>query len=67
MEQRIHRAREKMRARRQAGQQFGTLGHKAFLQESAAFLSHTDGELVEKDKVPFGFIETADVPDVVVD
>jgi hypothetical protein len=67
MEQRMRRAREEIRARRQAGMEFDTLGHKAFLQESAAFLAHTDHELVAKENVHAGFIETIDVPDVVVD
>jgi len=67
MEQRIYRARKEMRARREAGQQLDTLGHKAFLHESAAFLNHTDGEPVEEDKASFGFIETLDVPDIVVE
>jgi hypothetical protein len=66
MEQRICRAREEMRARREAGQKFDTMGHKKFLQESAAFLASTDHELVPEDEVRAGFIETIDVPDVVV-
>jgi hypothetical protein len=67
MEQRMCRAREEIRARREAGMEFDTLGHKAFLQESAAFLAHTDHELVAKEDVQRGFIDTIDVPDVVVD
>jgi hypothetical protein len=35
MEQRTNRARAEMRTRRQAGGRFDTLGHKAFLQDSA--------------------------------
>jgi hypothetical protein len=66
MEQRIRRAREELRARREAGMSFDTLSHKAFLQESAAFLAHTDHELVPEEDVHTGFIETIDVPDVVV-
>jgi hypothetical protein len=66
MEQRIRHAREEMRAHRQAGRRFDTSGHKAFLQVSAAFLTHTDNELVDEDKVRKGFIEPVNVPDVVV-
>jgi hypothetical protein len=67
MEQRIRRAREEMRARREAGRKFDTMGHKAFLQESAAFLTSTNHELVPEDEVRAGFIEIIDVPDAVVD
>jgi hypothetical protein len=66
MEQRIRREREQLRARREAGTKFNTQGHKAFLQESAAFLAHTDHELVADEDVQAGFIEEIDVPDVVV-
>jgi hypothetical protein len=67
MEQRIRHAREEMRARREAGLKFDTTGHKAFLQESAAFLKSTDHELVPEEEVRAGFIETIDVPNVVID
>jgi hypothetical protein len=66
MEQRIRHARKEMRARRQAGERFDTSGHKAFLQASAAFLTHTDNELVDEYKVHKGFIEPVNVPDIVV-
>jgi hypothetical protein len=64
MEQRMRRAREELRARREAGLKFDTSGHKLFLQESAAFLAHTDGELVAEEHVQRGFIQTIDFPDV---
>ena len=67
MEQRIRRAREEMRARREAGERFDTQGHKAFLQESADFLAHTNRELVAEDEVQTGFIEPMDGPDIVAD
>lgn len=66
MEQRLHRAREQIRTHREAGENFDTNGVKAFIQESAAFLMHTDMELVQEDKVSTGFIETIDVPDAVI-
>jgi hypothetical protein len=66
MEQRMRRAREEIRARREAGMDFDTLRHKAFLQESTAFLAHTDHELVANEDVQPGFIEEIDHPDVVV-
>jgi hypothetical protein len=66
MEQRIRRAREELRFHREAGDRFDTLGHKAFLQESVDFLAHTNHELVVEDEVQTGFIETIDVPDVIV-
>jgi hypothetical protein len=65
-EHRIHRELEEMRARRQAGQKFDTQGHKTFLQEAINFLMRTNNELVAEDEVRTGFIETIDVPDVVV-
>jgi hypothetical protein len=67
MEQRIRHEREKLHVRREAGMKFDTLAHKAFLQESAAFLAHTDHELIAEDDVRTGFIEEIDVPNVVVD
>jgi hypothetical protein len=67
MEQRFRRAREELQASREAGGQFDTLAHKAFLQEAKDFLAHTDRELVPEDKVQAGFVETMDIPDVVVE
>lgn len=66
IERRVRAARQKMRAHRAAGRLFDTAGHKAFLVDSAAFLQHTDRELVAMDKVRMGCIETVDLPDVVV-
>ena len=66
LEQRIKKAREEMQEQRQMGGKFDTQGHKTFLEESVAFLRHTDGELVEEGKVRRGNIETVDIPDVVV-
>jgi hypothetical protein len=66
MEQRMRRAREELRAHREAGMPFDTQGYKTFLKDSAAFLAHTDHELVAEENVRTGFIETIDVPDVVV-
>lgn len=66
MEQRLRAARQKMRGRREVGLGFDTAGHKAFLTESAGFLQHTNQEIVEKDQVPVGCIETVDIPDVLV-
>jgi len=66
LEQRLRAARQTMRACRAAGRLFDTAGHKAFLAESAAFLQHTDRELVAMDEVRRGCIETVDLPDVAV-
>ncbi|KAF1943655.1 hypothetical protein EJ02DRAFT_453135 [Clathrospora elynae] len=66
MEQRIRRERDVMRARRQKGQKFDTRCHKLFLEESSAFMQHTEKELVPEDHVRKGTIETVDIPDVVV-
>ena len=66
MEQRIRHARQEMRNRRQNHQKFDTRGHKSFLGESAAFMQHSNQEIVEEDKVRKGFLETVDIPDVVV-
>ena len=57
MEQRFGRAREEMRTRRQHHSKFDTLGHKAFLEESAAFVQHTNQEIVEEEKVQKGRID----------
>ncbi|KAH7077169.1 hypothetical protein FB567DRAFT_143709 [Paraphoma chrysanthemicola] len=67
LEQRLRRAREEIWNRRQADENFDTQRHKAFLQESIDFLMHTYNELVAEDEVQTGFIETIDVPDVVVE
>ncbi|KAF2831948.1 hypothetical protein CC86DRAFT_280830 [Ophiobolus disseminans] len=67
MEERFRHELRKMQARRVAGERFDTRGLKAFLQESADFLTHTDRELVMEDQVQTGFIEPIDVPDVVVE
>lgn len=64
--QRLRRERERTQAEREAGVEFDTQALKAFLQESIAFLEHTDHELVAEDAVQKGVIETIDVPDVVV-
>jgi hypothetical protein len=66
MEQRIRRAREEMRIRREEGGKFDTFGHKLFLVESSAFLQHTNKELVEEDDVRKGAVEDAESQDILV-
>ncbi|KAL5117196.1 hypothetical protein ACEQ8H_004885 [Pleosporales sp. CAS-2024a] len=66
MEQRIRREREQLRARREAGIKFDTKGHKAFLQDAAGFLGHSNDELVVDEEVQKGVVEEIHVPDVVV-
>lgn len=66
LEERLRKERKEIMARRRARKKFDTLKHKKFLEESIAFLEHTDHELVEDSKVRSGFIEEVDFPDVVV-
>lgn len=66
MEERIRKERREMIARRRAGKKFDTVGHKKFLDESIAFLEHTDNEILEESKVTPGFVEETNIPDVAV-
>ncbi|KAF2262429.1 hypothetical protein CC78DRAFT_606134 [Lojkania enalia] len=66
IEERSRREYEELRARRARGEKFNTLEHKAFLGAMADFMNHTNREIVEEWMVPKGYIETIDVPDVVV-
>jgi hypothetical protein len=66
MEERLRKERKDMSARRRARKKFDTLSHKRFLEESAAFLAHTNKELVEENKVIKGYLKKSDIPDVVV-
>lgn len=66
VEDRIRKAREDMANRRKAQKKFDTADHKRFLQESIAFLGHTDQEIIEDDKVIHGYIEEKSYPDVQV-
>jgi hypothetical protein len=67
MEERIRKARKDMTARQLAGKKFDTAGHKKFLEESVAFMGHTNHEVVEDSKVIPGFIQEVDLPDAVGD
>lgn len=66
MEERLRKERKDMMARRRARKKFDTVGHKRFLEESAAFLEHSNREMVEDSKVTSGYIDKIDIPDVVV-
>lgn len=62
VEQRIRQHREHLAH----GQPFDTRENKRFLQELADLMIHTNNEIVEESKVTPGFIETVDVPNVIV-
>lgn len=66
LEERLRKERKEIMARRKARKKFDTLGHKKFLEQSIAFLKHSDNELVEDSKVVAGFIDEVNIPDVVV-
>ncbi|KAF1997975.1 hypothetical protein P154DRAFT_440085 [Amniculicola lignicola CBS 123094] len=66
MEERFRKERKEMVARRRARKKFDTLAHKKFLEESLAFVTHTNHELVEDSKVIHGYIDEVDIPDVEV-
>jgi hypothetical protein len=66
MEERLRKERKDIMARRRARKKFDTLSHKRFLEESVAFLAHTNKEMVEDSKVTAGYIKKIDIPDVVV-
>jgi hypothetical protein len=65
MEQRIRRAREEIRMRREKGEKFDTPSHKAFLVDSSAFMQHTNKELVEEDRARKGAVEISSIPESV--
>ncbi|ORX96060.1 hypothetical protein BCR34DRAFT_498011 [Clohesyomyces aquaticus] len=67
MEERLRKERKDIIARRRAQKKFDTLGHKKFLEESLAFMGHTNNEIVEDEKVIPGYIEEINYPDVAVD
>ncbi|KAF2435235.1 hypothetical protein EJ08DRAFT_605062 [Tothia fuscella] len=52
-----------MRARRRAGKKIDTLGVKKFLEEQEQFLSHTNGQIVEEDKVQVGHFDLDEAGD----
>ncbi|KAF2176703.1 hypothetical protein K469DRAFT_722098 [Zopfia rhizophila CBS 207.26] len=66
LEERLRKERKDILARRKARKKFDTLSHKRFLEQSIAFLEHTDNEMVEDSKVIPGFIDELNIPDVVV-
>lgn len=66
MEERTRRERKELMKRQKTHKKFDTRGHKRFLEESIAFMEHTDHEIVEESKVKKGYIEKVDFPDVVV-
>jgi len=66
MEERLRKVRKDMIARRRARKKFDTIGHKRFLEESAAFMQRSNREMVEDSKVMAGYIDKLDIPDVVV-
>ncbi|KAF1949348.1 hypothetical protein CC80DRAFT_429268 [Byssothecium circinans] len=63
LEEQVRQERQRLAARRRAGEEFDILGHKQFLHGAIAFAEHTDGELIEDGKVLKGFIEEVDLPD----
>ncbi|KAF2876508.1 hypothetical protein BDV95DRAFT_483811 [Massariosphaeria phaeospora] len=66
MEERLRKERKGVIARRRARKKFDTLGHKKFLEDSMAFMEHTDNEMLEDSKVTVGYLPEIEIPDVVV-
>lgn len=56
-EERIRKAHQDMVAARLAGKKFDTLAHKKFLEETIAFMAHSNNEIVEESKVVRGHID----------
>lgn len=66
LEARMKQEKMAMAARRQSGEQFDSFAHKSFLEESIAFMHHTNHEVVAEDKVRRGSIATINIPNVIV-
>ena len=66
LEERIRSKLHELRAKRRAGKKIETLDFKNFLEQQAAFLNHTNNEIVEENKVRIGYIEEVILPDVKV-
>ncbi|KAH7132109.1 hypothetical protein B0J11DRAFT_503291 [Dendryphion nanum] len=66
LEERLRKERKDIMACRRARKKFDTLGRKKFLEDSIAFLEHTDNEIVEDNKVIAGYIDEINYPDVEV-
>jgi hypothetical protein len=66
LEERLRKERKEMMIRRRAGKKFNTMEHKKFLEESIAFLEHSNNEIVEDSHVIPGYLPEVDLPDVAV-
>lgn len=66
VEERIRMQLRKMRAAYEVGRPTDTRGIKAFLAEQAAFLAHTNEEMVQDELVVYGHQPQVDIPDVKV-
>lgn len=66
MEERIRSKLHELKANRRAGKRIQTADFKKFLEQQTAFLKHTNGEIVEEDKVQVGYIDEMRFPDVKV-
>lgn len=64
LEERVRTQLKVLRRGREASKKFNTQALKDFLAEQEAFIKHTINELVDDDKVPMGFIDELDIPDV---
>lgn len=62
LEERIRKQLKILRDDQQAKKRINTTALKAFLREQEEFIRRTNDELVEEDKVPFGYMEEAKVP-----
>ncbi|KAF2810403.1 uncharacterized protein BDZ99DRAFT_310922 [Mytilinidion resinicola] len=61
LEERTRVRLKELRERRRAGKKIDTVALKKWMTEQLAFLEHTNGEIVEEDKVMTGYID--EIPD----
>lgn len=66
LEERVRSMLHDIRKKRRAGKKFDTVKFKLFLEKQAAFLQHTNNEIVEDNKVPQGYIDEVKFPDAKV-
>jgi hypothetical protein len=61
LEERFRVRLKELRERRRAGKRLDTVALKKWMAEQIGFLEHTNGEMVEEDKVMVGYID--EIPD----
>lgn len=66
LEERIRAKLRELKSNRRAGKRIETVDFKRFLEQQAAFLQHTNREMLEEDKVQVGHIHKMEIPDAKV-